>query len=194
MHQQAPPVRDLVLVGGGHSHVQVLKSFGMEPLAGVRVTLVSRELNTPYSGMLPGFIAGFYQWRDIHIDLGPLANFAGARLVGGEVVGLSLDERRIKLRGRPDIHYDVLSINSGALPVGVGDTVIPVKPIGRFLPQWDQVKQQARSGEQIVIVGGGAGGVELALAMRQSLTMGIEISLITQRLLVGYNKRVIDYL
>lgn len=194
MHQQAPPVRDLVLVGGGHSHVQVLKSFAMKPLAGVRVTLVSRELNTPYSGMLPGFIAGFYQWRDIHIDLGPLANFAGARLVGGEVVGLSLDERRIKLRDRPDIHYDVLSINSGALPVGVGDTVIPVKPIGRFLPQWDQVKQQARSGEQIVIVGGGAGGVELALAMRQSLTMGIEISLITQRLLAGYNKRVIGYL
>ncbi|MCZ6619531.1 MAG: FAD-dependent oxidoreductase, partial [Gammaproteobacteria bacterium] len=194
MQQQAPPVRDLVLVGGGHSHVQVLKSFGMRPLAGVRVTIVSRELNTPYSGMLPGFVAGFYPWRDIHIDLGPLANFAQARLVNGEVVGLGLDEGRIKLRNRPDLHYDILSINSGAVPVGVGDKGIPVKPIGRFLPRWDQVKRQARSGEQIVIVGGGAGGVELALAMRQSLAAGIEISLITERLLDGYNRRVRNFL
>ncbi len=106
-----------MLVGGGHSHVQVLKSFGMKPLAGVRVTIISRELNTPYSGMLPGFVAGFYPWRDIHIDLGPLANFAGARVVSGEVVGLRLEEQRIKLQGRPDIRYDVLSINSGAVPI-----------------------------------------------------------------------------
>ncbi len=194
MHQQAPPVRDLVLVGGGHSHVQVLKSFGMKPLPGVRVTVVSRELNTPYSGMLPGFVAGFYPWRDIHIDLGPLANFAGARLISSEVVGLNLDEHRIKLLDRPDLRYDVLSINSGAVPVGVGDNVIPVKPIGRFLPQWEQVKRDARSGDQIVIVGGGAGGVELALAMRQALPTGVKISLITDRLLVGYNRRVVGYL
>lgn len=194
MHQQAPPVRDLVLVGGGHSHVQVLKSFGMKPLPGVRVTVVSRELNTPYSGMLPGFVAGFYPWRDIHIDLGPLANFAGARLISSEVVGLDLDEHRIKLLDRPDLRYDVLSINSGAVPVGVGDNVIPVKPIGRFLPQWEKVKRDARSGDQIVIVGGGAGGVELALAMRQALQTGVKISLITDRLLVGYNRRVVGYL
>jgi len=194
MHQQAPPVRDLVLVGGGHSHVQVLKSFGMKPLPGVRVTVVSRELNTPYSGMLPGFVAGFYPWRDIHIDLGPLANFAGARLISSEVIGLNLDEHRIILLDRPDLRYDVLSINSGAVPVGVGDNVIPVKPIGRFLPQWEKVKRDARSGDQIVIVGGGAGGVELALAMRQALPTGVKISLITDRLLVGYNRRVVGYL
>ncbi|MFP6814810.1 MAG: bifunctional NADH dehydrogenase FAD-containing subunit/selenide, water dikinase SelD, partial [Pseudomonadales bacterium] len=134
MQQDAPAVRDLVLVGGGHSHVQVLKSFGMRPLPGTRLTIISREVHTPYSGMLPGHVAGLYSWRDIHIDLGPLAGFARARLIADEVVGLDARSQRLQLLGHPDLHYDVLSINAGAVPDGVGQG-IPVKPIGLFLPQ-----------------------------------------------------------
>src|SRR5215472_15335653 len=148
-----PVVKDVVLVGAGHSHVTVLRMFGMRPIPGVRFTLITREVHTPYSGMLPGLIAGHYGFDDAHIDTGPLARFAAARLYQDEVVSLDLAGRRVICRARPPVPYDLLSLNIGSTPntadvAGAGEHAIPVKPIDGFLRRFEalQARVLARKG------------------------------------------------
>ncbi|MGE3936357.1 MAG: selenide, water dikinase SelD [Rhodospirillaceae bacterium] len=173
----APIVKDLVLVGGGHSHVAVLRRFGMRPMPGVRLTLIARDVLTPYSGMLPGFIAGHYRFEECHIDLGPLAGFAGARLYHDEAVGLDLAGRRVLCAGRPPVAYDVLSLDIGSRPrqddvPGAAEHATPVKPIDSFAERWDRIVARVTADDRplrIGVVGGGAGGVELTLAIQHRL-------------------------
>ena len=174
---QQPVVRDIVLVGGGHSHVGVLRHFAMRPMPGVRITLVCTDAHTPYSGMLPGYVAGHYGYDDVHIDLSRLAQFAGARFIRAEVIGMERAERRLVLRDRPALSYDLASINIGSTPQvdavpGANAHAIPVKPIYRFNQRWLALlaRMQAHAGPAtIAVVGGGAGGVELTLAMQHRL-------------------------
>lgn len=172
-----PVVKELVLVGGGHAHVAVLRRFGMRPVPGLRITLVTRDVQTPYSGMLPGYLAGHYSFDQCHIDLRPLAHFAGARLYHAEAQGVDLAERRILVAGRPPVAYDLLSINTGSRPrsvdvPGAAEHAIPVKPIDEFLERWEALIARvlaSRGPFRIGVVGGGAGGVELALATQYRL-------------------------
>ena len=136
MQMQTPNVRDLLLVGGGHSHVQVLKHFAMHPVPGIRLTLISDDYVSPYSGMVPGYIAGHYSLDEIQIALEPLCRRAGARFICAKVTGLDRDSRRVLMAGRPALRYDVLSINIGAQPDLQGMPGTAVKPISGFLSQW----------------------------------------------------------
>ena len=180
MKPQAPVVRDLVLIGGGHSHVAVLKAFAMKPLPGVRTTLVTRDVHTPYSGMLPGHIAGHYGLDECHIDLRPLANLAGARIYHEAVTGIDPGARTVSCEGRPPIPYDAVSIDIGSAPrtadvPGAAEHAVPVKPIGRFVARWEALAERVsrRDGPvRIAVVGGGAGGVELALSAQHRLSRG----------------------
>ena len=175
--QPAPVIKDLVLLGGGHSHIAVLKSFGMRPIPGVRLTLVSRDIETPYSGMLPGLVAGHYTADEAHIDLAPLARFAGARFFHAEVTGIDPAARTVSLANRPPVGYDILSVNTGATPSvketpGADGNVVPVKPIDRFLGNWRRLQERVGKHGPAVrlgVVGGGGGGIELCLSVHRAL-------------------------
>src|SRR5829696_408039 len=172
-----PIIKDVVLVGAGHAHVAVLRRFGMKPLPGVRFTLITRELHTPYSGMLPGLIAELYDFDEAHIDTGPLAHFAGARLYHDTAIGLDLTNKWVICRDRPPVPFDLLSLDMGSTPntgltPGAAEHAIPVKPIGAFLPRLEALiaRVRERNGRtRIVLVGAGAGGVELLLALERRL-------------------------
>ena len=177
MNPAVPPAFDIVLVGGGHSHVAVLKRFGMKPQPGVRVTLVARDVETPYSGMLPGYLAGHYERRECHLDLARLAAFAGARLILAAADGLDLDGRTVRVAGRPPVPFDLLSLDIGSTPdvsavEGAAEHALAVKPVDRFLDGWAGAERRvlaAGGRHPVVVVGGGAGGVELALSLRRRL-------------------------
>jgi selenide,water dikinase len=179
-----PIIKDVVLIGAGHAHVAVLRMFGMAPLPGVRLTLITREVHTPYSGMLPGLIAGHYQFDEAHIDTGPLARFAGARLYQDEAVGLDLSSRLVICRQRAPVPYDVLSINIGSTPnttqiPGATEHAIPVKPIDGFLNRFMALKarvMEKKGRASIAVVGAGAGGVELVLSVAHRLRRDVALA------------------
>jgi selenide,water dikinase len=165
-------MKRLLLVGGGHTHVEVLRRFALDPPAGVEIVLVSPGRFTPYSGMLPGLVAGHYSFEEAHIDLERLASWARARFVTDRVTGLDLQARRVRCEAAPALDYDLLSLDIGSTPPvadirGAERYGIPVKPVERFLAAWrDLLADAGQRRIHVLTVGGGAGGVELTLAMQ----------------------------
>ena len=165
----------LVLVGGGHSHAIALKLWGLNPLPDVDLTLISDVEQTPYSGMLPGHVAGFYSHEETHINLRELAQFAGAKFICDSAIAIEpANNNLICESGR--YKYDYLSLDIGSTPQainvpGAKEYAIPAKPVPIFLDAWYKLQQSAADEKEIAIaiVGGGAGGVELALNMQACL-------------------------
>jgi len=168
-----PITRDLVLIGGGHSHALVLRKWGMQPLVGVRLTVVNPGPTAPYSGMLPGFVAGHYTRDELDIDLVKLARFAGARLVNGAVDAVDVSAGTINVPDRPAIGFDALSIDIGItsdMPQMKGFAAhgVPAKPLGQFAAKWEAYRASCRD-PRVAVIGGGVAGAELALAMTFAL-------------------------
>ena len=202
-------LQHLVLMGGGHSHAIALKEWGKNPIPHVKLTLITNVLQTPYSGILPGYIAGFYRFEETHINLEKLAQFAQAKLIFTTAIGLDLIKNQVICDNHSPISFDILSIDIGSTPNLVNllgsEYVIPAKPVPQFLQAWEQVLSSAYQNPQkplsISIVGGGAGGVELCLNMRSHLQKILEPNLITfnlfhrgQKLLDNHNTWVSNQL
>jgi selenide,water dikinase len=195
----------LVLVGGGHAHVQVLRSLAMRPLAGAHLTLVVDDPVAVYSGMVPGFVAGQYRRDELEIDVRPLARRAGAAVVVARATAIDASDRRIGLEGRAAIAYDTASFDVGsqvaglALP-GARAFALATRPIGRFVAEVDAMLAgvRASTGRHVVVCGAGAGGVELACALRARLALdGAQAATVTlvdacQQLLPGMAARVAE--
>ena len=206
--------KDLVLLGGGHTHVLLIKALAMHPIAGVRVTLVSEQSLTPYSGMLPGFVAGHYSLDQTNIDLNALCRKAGVRWIQARCAAIDADQKRLQLSDQPALEFDVLSVDIGSTPdqriAGASQYAVGVKPISGFQQRWQHLlsdlqigdlethSEQSAAAERLDwgVVGAGAGGVELVLAMAHRLRQHPEIRfhLIFQgeRILTGYPRRVIQ--
>ena len=173
MQDTLPLTRDLVLVGGGHTHALVLRKWAMRPLPGARLTLIDPAPTAAYSGMLPGFVAGHYSRDDLDIDLVRLARLAGARLILGAVTGADLGSGHLHVAGRPPVAFDVASFDVGitsAMPglPGFAAHGVPAKPLTPFAARWETF----RGGDgpaRVAVIGGGVAGAELSMAMAHAL-------------------------
>lgn len=171
--------RTLVLIGGGHAHVSVIRRLLMHPNPTVRLIVVAPESHAPYSGMLPGFLARAYTEDALFLDVAGLTEQAGGWFIRGELVALDADRRVIQVRRPatlggellPEIHYDWASINTGAAPRDAFPSthahLFYVKPLKHLLDQLPQIDATLEGpGKSLIVVGGGAAGIELALAFR----------------------------
>ncbi|MBP8295125.1 MAG: FAD-dependent oxidoreductase [Burkholderiales bacterium] len=173
-------MKRLLLIGGGHAHVEVLRRFALRPEPGVAITLVSPHRQTPYSGMLPGLVAGHYTFDQSHIDLAPLARWAGAALLATRVERLDAQARIAHCADGSAQAFDVCGIDIGSTPgmevPGAREHALGVKPVERFLACWAEELEHARHGtrKDIAIVGGGAGGLEILLALQHAARAAID--------------------
>ena len=169
-------MKRLVLVGGGHAHLAVLQALARAPLREVEVVLITPISRQAYSGMLPGWVAGHYVRADLEIDLEPLARRANVTLVSDRVCDMDANRRCVVLSDGRTLDYDVLSLDVGSDIdtsglEALGDRLLPLRPIGEFMTRWQGMLTDARrsTGFRVAVVGAGAAGVEIALAVRHAL-------------------------
>ena len=177
MQSQPVLTKDLVMIGGGHAHALVLRMWGMKPLAGARLTLINPAPTAPYSGMLPGHIAGHYTRAALDIDLVKLARFAGARLVIGHATAIDPVSKTVTVEGGREIGYDVASVDIGIhaqMPdiEGFSMHACGAKPLDVYAAKWQDFLCAVADGQaapHVAVIGAGVAGVELALAMAHAL-------------------------
>jgi pyridine nucleotide-disulfide oxidoreductase family protein len=170
-------MKRLVLAGGGHAHVHVLKRLAAAPLADTEITLISPYRRQIYSGMLPGWIAGHYKLAQCAIDIEALARRARIRFVRASLTSLDAEKQCVRTAGMGEIAYDVLSLDTGAETVlsmlaATKTELCPVRPLEHFVLAWERLLATAmqKGSVQLLVAGGGAAGVEIALACRHRLS------------------------
>jgi pyridine nucleotide-disulfide oxidoreductase family protein len=176
-------MRRLVLLGGGHAHLQVLRAFAAEPLPAAELLLVTPHERLCYSGMVPGWVAGHYSAQECTVPLEPIARRAKVALRRASAVGLDTSARRVVLDDGSELAYDLLSLDTGgvadtgAVP-GAAQHGLPVRPIEAFIERWSGIAQAGEAPACVAVIGGGAAGTELALAAAHRLGARTRISLV----------------
>lgn len=184
-HEAANKAAHLLLIGGGHGHLAVLEAMRKQPFP-ARVTLVTPNPMLTYSGLLPAYLAGHVRLTQCQIAVAEFAQAAGATVILDTLVDLDADQQCAQLASGRQVHYDLISLDTGSITAKLpGSTraqtrVVPVRPLDALLNE--------RAMSSVIIVGGGAGGVELAFAYAHR---GAKVSLVTgHELLPGHHRRV----
>jgi len=161
----------LVLLGGGHSHIEVLRRWARVS-APAEVVLVNPFKSLPYTGMVPGFVAGLYGEDDIHIDLASLCERAQVTFARGSAVALDCEARSVRCSDGTKLRYDLLSIDVGSAldtsTPGVSEHALPVRPLYTFVSSLQRYRTAQRP-QRVAVIGAGAAGVELALALHAAI-------------------------
>ncbi len=194
--------KNLVLIGGGHTHVLLIRAFGLKPIDDVKVTLISEKVLTPYSGMLPGYVAGHYTLEQTNIDLQKLCKKSNVSWLEAHVNGINIEEQKINCCNGRIVEFDKCSLDIGSTPdlsiEGAQEFALGVKPISGFQQRWHDLLALAGKDELAGdwgIVGAGAGGVELVLAMahrlRHNKNLTFHLIFRGQQVLSSYPQNVI---
>jgi pyridine nucleotide-disulfide oxidoreductase family protein len=170
-------MKHLVLVGGGHAHVHVLQAWAQAPTPGVQLTVVSPSTHAPYSGMVPGWLAGHYSFDDISIDVAALARAANATFVEDEVLSLDVSGSTLHLQKQAALRFDVLSLNVGSTlmppPHLLRDHTLCMRPLGELRHRWQallaQLPHEGTTHRRVIAGGGGPAAVEALLAVLAGL-------------------------
>jgi selenide,water dikinase len=157
-------VRRLLLAGAGHAHLALLAALKEEPLYGLRITLVSPLERQVYSGMLPGVVAGHYRREEAEVDVAALAERACVEFRAGAIARFDAQSRAVVLHDGAELPYDIASFSVGSridAAISGAGYAVAVKPFEAFLERLGR-----ETFLRVAIVGGGAGGAEIALALR----------------------------
>ncbi|HPH64768.1 MAG TPA: FAD-dependent oxidoreductase [Kofleriaceae bacterium] len=193
-------MKQVILVGGGHAHIEVVRRFGRLPASqrsSVAVTLLDGNRYAAYSGMLPGLIAGHYQFAETHVDLAALCERNAVSFCQTRAAGVLLSDQQVVQADRQRRRYDVLSLDVGAASrtvgiAGVEQHAIAIKPVAAFLRRWHAYAATAPRNCPLVVLGGGAAGVEVALALAFRLRAQKPwITLLAATLLPGYSSTAV---
>jgi selenide, water dikinase len=183
----APIEKAVVLVGAGNAHLVYAKRWGMRPLPGVAVTLVNETAVIPYSAMVPGHIGGEYTWDEITIDLVRFCQAVKVRFVVDRVTRIAPGLRQVCFDGRPPLSYDALSLGLGSIPACPITDAAPalslsMRPLGALVGKLDQLESRIKEAAafHLVVVGGGASGCELAVALQRRFDhhTGLRVTLV----------------
>ena len=193
--QQTFYKKQLVLLGGGHAHVQVLRKLCMNFYNGLHVILINDSLESAYSGMTPAYIQDFYKINEIMIDLQRLCFNAGVTFINDEVIQLQTENKKVILKNRPSIHYDLLSINTGCISkknnikIHENSKYIFIKPINNLIKNLKKLDEIIKNNNNIKIniIGGGVAAFEISFALRQRFQNKVSINIISKNILLEKN-------
>ncbi|RMF17933.1 MAG: selenide, water dikinase SelD [Gammaproteobacteria bacterium] len=192
-----PKKIDLVLIGAGYGHLEVIRQLALYPVADVRVTLVTPESLAAFSGRIAQAIRSPMDEAELEFDIRRICAWAGIRYIKRRVVGIQRDLKRILCDGHPPIRYDVLSLNTGGAPVvpegfAQEDWIWPVKPLKPFLDRVRSVLESSAGATRLTVLGGGAAGCEMALALadaaRERAHGQLAVRLVARKILPGFSR------
>lgn len=185
-------MKKIILAGGGHGHVTLLRELKNKPLPNTEIHLISDYPLQYYSGMLPGYIQGVYSKEDFSFNLQELANQTGVSFHCETIKQVDANRQTVTTDSST-YPYDLLSLNLGVisddlLPIKSGSKVCKTKPINEIVEFCDNL---TASPFMLSIVGGGLSGCELAIALALAFPNS-RIRLINRhhRLALGFPERV----